>query len=543
MKKRYAIVLGAVLAAVFSCAKEQGTDVVKQKMTFRVNTEETVDASVKAALDGSLNVTFAAGDKISVFDGTSNNAFEAASSGSAVEFTGSAAAAEVYNVLSPYDADATISGNVITATVPKVQTAVLNGVDPKALVAVARTTNKGEIHLKNVVGLLKVQVNTANAVREIQVTPTNYGIAIAGTIDITTPSSSEEVPVYDLNASAEKVTCVTLVPSTGDEFLAVGTYYIGILNKTYEGGLTVGYVQANGTLRGRKGTSDAQVVRSKILSVGALGDGVGAGYSLYSGNGNAIFPTGPDVNLIWKKLAGHSDYTSATFYYDDTVIKQIELKVNTLDGSAGTASQTGASPHPIFAILRDGVLTLYTPASKAQLSGGAGARNMFRGFKGLTAVDFKNILIGNTTTLARLFHDCISLEEVDLTTLDVTNVKSMGWMFYNCTNLKKVDLTGWNTNKVDNSAGDPEYGYRAMFNGCQNLKELKLGAGFVQNDGVNNVNMYTDAGRQTSIDAGGVDEKKCQLYCSQAYYDYVSSSAGQTATAFNPARFVLHVVE
>ena len=39
MKKRYAILLSAVLALAFSCAKEQGTDVVKQKMTFRVNAE------------------------------------------------------------------------------------------------------------------------------------------------------------------------------------------------------------------------------------------------------------------------------------------------------------------------------------------------------------------------------------------------------------------------------------------------------------------------------------------------------------------------
>ena len=117
----------------------------------------------------------------------------------------------------------------------------------------------------------------------------------------------------------------------------------------------------------------------------------------------------------------------------------------------------------------------------------------------------------------------------------------MGWMFYNCTNLKRVNLTGWDTSHVDNSAGDPVWGFRAMFNSCPNLQELRLGSGFTQPDGVNNTNMFTDAARQTSINAAGDDAKKCQLYCSQAYYDYLYSSTGQTATQFNPARFVLHV--
>ena len=188
--------LSAVLALAFSCAKEQGTDVVKQKMTFRVNAEETLDPSVvKAALDASRNVTFAIGDQISVFDGVSNNPFEATAAGSAVEFSGSATTAEVYNVLSPYDAEATIAGNVITATVPKVQTAVLNGADPRALVAVARTTDKGEIHLKNVVGLLKVTFPNNTQVNEIQVAAgPNGDVAIAATIDLTTPTATDEVP-------------------------------------------------------------------------------------------------------------------------------------------------------------------------------------------------------------------------------------------------------------------------------------------------------------------------------------------------------------
>ena len=532
MKKRYAIMLSAVLALAFSCAKEQGTDVVKQKMTFRVNAEETLDPSVvKAALDASRNVTFAIGDQISVFDGVGNNPFEATSAGSAVEFSGSATAAEVYNVLSPYDAEATIAGNVITATIPKVQTAVLNGADPRALVAVARTTDKGEIHLKNVVGLLKVTVPNNNQVKEIQVAAgPNRNVAIAGTIDITTPATSEEVPTYTLNATAEKVTCVSLVPEVGEEYLAAGTYYIGVLNKTYEGGLTVAYLtneESKDLLRAKTGASDAVVERSKVLNLGSLVAGAGQ-YVKYTGN--AILPAGPDVLLIWKKMA---DPSVTVFHADDNIITRIEVVTNTLDGGAGTNSHTGVSTHPIHAILRGGRLTLYTRATTLQLAGGSGATNMFRALKKLETVDFSNIVIGNCPTMQRMFRDCTNLQEVDLSSLNTTNVTAMDEMFYQCNNLKRVILSGFNVNKVNT--------FYLMFLECRNLQYVNLGTEFMPSGTANVSRMWDAAAQQTSIDAGEDVEKKCQLYCSQGYYDSVKETIA--TTYFNKARFNFHPLD
>jgi len=532
MKTRYAFVAGVLAAALVSCEKQQDAP-LQQKMTFCVTAEQTLDPSaVKAALDADRKVTFAVGEKISVFDGVANNPFEATTAGTSVNFTGSAASAATYNILSPYDAEATIAGNVITATVPKVQTAVLNGADPKALVAVARTTDTGEIHLKNVVGLLKVTVNTANAVREIQVAAgATRNVAIAGTIDITTPATSAEDPVYTLNATAEKVTCVSLVPPTGDDFLAVGTYYIGVLNKTYEGGLTVGYIQADGTLRARTGASDAVMQRSHVLNLGNLGDGYGAGYSLVSSTGNAIFPAGPDVLLIWKKLANPS---VAAFHTDDNTITRIEIKTNTLDGGAGVNSHTGPSPHPIFAILREGVLTLYTRASKAQLAGGAGATNMFRSLKKLETVDFSNVLIGNCTTLQRMFREC-GIQEVDLSSLDTKNVTNMSEMFFNCSNLKKVNLTGWKTTSVTSTAN--ENGFAWMFLNATNLEELRLGDDFSITTGGNTTRMFESASQAVS----GRGEK-CKLYCAESFWNGLVAvcdpgDSMDPTTKFNKARF------
>lgn len=532
MKTRYAFVAGVLAAALVSCEKQQDAP-LQQKMTFCVTAEQTLDPSaVKAALDANRKVTFAVGEKISVFDGVANNPFEATTAGTSVNFTGSAASAATYNILSPYDAEATIAGNVITATVPKVQTAVLNGADPKALVAVARTTDTGEIHLKNVVGLLKVTVNTANAVREIQVAAgATRNVAIAGTIDITTPATSAEDPVYTLNATAEKVTCVSLVPPTGDDFLAVGTYYIGVLNKTYEGGLTVGYVQADGTLRARTGASNAVMQRSHVLNLGNLGDGYGAGYSLVSSTGNAIFPAGPDVLLIWKKLANPS---VAAFHSDDNTITRIEIKTNTLDGGAGVNSHTGASPHPIHAILRGGVLTLYTRANKIQLAGGAGATNMFRSLKKLETIDFSNVLIGNCTTLQRMFREC-GIQEVDLSSLDTKNVTNMSEMFFNCSNLKKVNLTGWKTTSVTSTAN--ENGFAWMFLNATNLEELRLGDDFSITTGGNTTRMFESASQAVS----GRGEK-CKLYCAESFWNGLVAvcdpgDSMDPTTKFNKARF------
>lgn len=529
--------LSAVLALAFSCAKEQGTDVVKQKMTFRVNAEETLDPSVvKAALDASRNVTFAIGDQISVFDGVGNNPFEATSAGSAVEFSGSATTAEVYNVLSPYDAEATIAGNVITATVPKVQTAVLNGADPRALVAVARTTDKGEIHLKNVVGLLMVTVPNNNQVKEIQVAAgPNRNVAIAGTIDITTPATDADIPTYTLSEGAEKVTCVSLVPESGD-YLAAGVYYIGVLNKTFENGLTVAYLTNEGgvdLLRAKTGTVDAVVERSSVLNLGSLVAGAGQ-YVKYTGN--AILPAGPDVLNIWKKLANPS---VASWSADDNIITRIEVKTNTLDGGAGVNSHTGASTHPIHAVLRGGVLTLYTRAVNVQMPGGStGATNMFRALKALKTLDFSPVVMGGCTVVKRMFRECIALEEVDLSSLVSGNVTNMCEMFLSCSSLKHVNISGLGATMVTGSTA--EDGFYRMFSGCVKVESMHLNSAFLPGDGVGVTDMFYDVARLREN-----PEVQAKMYCSDAVWDWLNTGLVEgvnATTGFNKFRFA-HIVE
>ena len=318
--------------------------------------------------------------------------------------------------------------------------------------------------------------------------------------------------------------------------LAAGTYYIGVLNKTYEGGLTVAYLtneESKDLLRAKTGTSDAVVERSKVLNLGSLVAGAGQ-YVKYTGN--AILPAGPDVLLIWKKMA---DPTVTAFHTDDNTITRIEVVTNTLDGGAGTNSHTGASAHPIHAVLRDGVLTLYTRAVNVQMPGGStGATNMFRSLKKLQTIDFSHVVIGSCTILKRMFRECTALEEADLSSLVTENVTNMCEMFFACAGLKRVNLSGLGATKVVGNT--TEDGFYRMFNGCVKIEKMYFGNNFLPADGVKVNDMFYDVARlrdDTSIQA--------KIYCSDATWTWLTTGLVEgvhPTTGFNIYRFA-HITE
>lgn len=526
MRLKYVFVC-AVAILFAACAKEMSYVPKLSTKTVLVNGETTGEPAVRAVLNGDRNVVFSADDAISVFDGTANRKFTTTAGGATAAFSGEAADAATYYLLSPYQADASLSDGKITATIPAVQTAVKNGVDPAALVAVASAASLENVTLKNVVGLIKLEVTQANEVREIQIAgnAARNG-AIAGKV-IITPGDEPACALADTSPQG-KVTCVTLVPPTGKEFLETGIYYAAVLSKDYDG-MVIGYVTASNQLRGRSTSFTVPVKRSKVLNMGTIVAGA-SGYTLF--NNNAIFPGGPDVLLIWKKLANPS---VAAFHSDDNVITRIEVKTNSLDGGAGTNSHTGISPHPIHAILRDGVLTLYTRASKIQLAGGTGATNMFRSLKKLETVDFSNIVIGNCNTLQRMFRECSSLEEVDLSSLNTQNVTNMSEMFFQCAALKKVNLTGWKTTSVTSTAN--ENGFAWMFMNATNIEELRLGDDFSIATGGNTKRMF----EATSQAVSGRGDK-CMLYCTEGFWTGLVAvcepgNSTDPTTQFNKARF------
>lgn len=127
---------------------------------FRADYEEDVES--KTVLDGATAINWTNGEEIVVFDDVAGKlpAFTSLSSGATTTFSGSVSpTATEYFAMSPFQEDATIAENVISATIPQVQYAVEGGFDPRACLAVAYTTPaEDELNFKLAVAFLKVTI-------------------------------------------------------------------------------------------------------------------------------------------------------------------------------------------------------------------------------------------------------------------------------------------------------------------------------------------------------------------------------------------------
>ena len=136
MKISRIILAAACAATMFSCSKENLSDTQKVHLTFSVTSEPS---ALKAALNANA-VEFRAGDKIGVWDGTGMNCFETAAGGAHASFSGTAASAATYILISPYNDNYSVNGSVVTFSIPEIQVATPGSADPKALVSMAKVT-------------------------------------------------------------------------------------------------------------------------------------------------------------------------------------------------------------------------------------------------------------------------------------------------------------------------------------------------------------------------------------------------------------------
>ena len=523
--KKYIFVIAAIAALMVSCTKENNLG-QNGKLTFSV-TKEAI-GSTKAELSGT-NVNFAAGDKISVFAGLTNHEFTTTAGGSTATFTSGESVAELENylVLSPYNADATrvdVGSMQVRITIPSEQVATPGGVDPKALISAGIATGTGSVELKNAVGLVKIVVPDGLTVKTIQVAGGKAAtIAIAGEFNFNAENGALAIP--DVKKTTQ---IITLVPKEGDDVIAPGTYYVAVRPKTtYDAGFMVAYVNGSNQLCKRSTATALDIIRSHIVPVGSLGD---SGYTPVSGT--AVLRMFGDYGNPWqftgliKYMAGGSGTASA----DDNVVKKIIFKSHAIipnekKTSAGTVS-SGAGTESIFTYIDGDVVYVCTEASKITLN--ATSSNLFRNFLALEEVIFDDVDTQAGASFEYMFRNDTKLKKVDFGNADFSKVTNFSYMFYTgASALEYVNLGGTATTSATTM--------QSMFNNNQNLKHLDLGANFTL--AATHTNMFLDAARQTSIDASGDDAKKCQLYCSQAFYDDVRVNEA----TFNAARFFLHV--
>ncbi len=525
---------------MFSCMKENPLGPQKVNLTFNVANEPSASddpSASKAALDGNA-VEFEAGDRIGVWDGSSMNCFTTVAGGANASFSGTAATAATYILISPYSENYSIKGSVVTYSIPEIQVATPGSADPYALVSMAKVSGtSGEAALYNCVGLVKVTVPDGLTVKEIHVGGGKGATAgICGTFTFNT--NTQTVGLDDPNSMR---TSITLVPQAGQSVIAPGTYYVAVRPFTYETGLALAYVNADNQLCKRTTATAVSVARNHIRPVGSLNTA-----DFVANTGTAVLRMSGDENQFTgrvKKLAGGTG--SAT--EDNTTIEHAVIKAHTLfDGNFNNDNNvvsSGKGNTNIFAYVKENTLYVCTEAPKIQLQ--YASSYLFRNFKNLKTVTFNNVDAEESpsatqlTTFDRMFSGCTNLESVDFGDCDFSNVANIQFMFENCPNLKVARFGKTYTTSLQYC--------KAVFSGCTWMTELNLGPNFTIShisDKTQCNNMFYNTAKDSNAAAGADVSKKCRLYMSQAEYDAARYDQGGVCanSALVPARFWLNPV-
>ena len=160
--------------------------------------------------------------------------------------------------------------------------------------------------------------------------------------------------------------------------------------------------------------------------------------------GKAILDRGGDVNEIIKQ----SIHPKMLASEKDSVIIRIVLQTASSSTEGVRVDDKRISEAPVYAVVKDGILTLSTPAD--QIWTGQEGAFLFSGLTQLKAIE--NIQALNTSNakyLGEMFKGCASLESLDLSSFRGDKLISIDGMFYGCKKLSKVDLSSCaSANKV-----------------------------------------------------------------------------------------------
>ncbi len=504
----------ACAASMFSCMKEDMLETNHRvSLTFNVANESSAS---KATLNENA-VEFQAGDQIGVWDGTSMNCFETAAGGANASFSGTAASAASYILVSPYNENYSVNGSVVTYSIPDVQVATPGSADPNALVSMAKVIGSGEVTLYNCVGLIKVVVPDGLVVKEIQVGGGKGStVGICGSFTFNTINQA----LNYVDAGSMR-TSITLVPQAGQNIIAPGTYYIAVRPNTYAG-LTLAYVNADNQLCKRTTANSVAVERNHIRPVGSLNT---TNYTAVTGRATLRYAgASPQFTGLIKKLAiGSNEDLAASV--TDNVIKKIVFRAHKLPYKAGgTNIQNG--PNSDIAILAwiDGdTAYIYTEAPIITLYGSDtnNSADLFRDFAALEEVSFNDVNTMANTSISYMFRNDTKIKKVDFGNADFSNVKDYSFMLANCGKLEYLSFGETSTLATANMT-------KALKN-ANGLKYLYFGKNFSLPSN-NNTEFMTGTAQLSA---------PCDLYCSQDMYDAL---VGTTSAGFNSSYFTYHAL-
>lgn len=357
------LVLGTLLLS--SCSKDEmpsedeipadtdsSLNAGKVKMEFKAG-NDPVSRTVLVDGDDENKVNWEANDTISLFDPNSNNIFTTSDGGASVTFTGSAKDGQsTYYALYPYNAEATISGSIITTTLPAEQTARPGSFANMLNPSVAKSGSDKTLNFKNACAVVKFTLGSVPDSKNIvkAMFRGNNEEALAGPIQI---DASLATPVANVQTDFAG-TEVTL----NGEFTSGKTYYFVTVPTELTSGLTLVFYDGNNHEWKKIGQKSTTLTAGRILNLGEVipGDFVPSQgyeiindvYHIYNADGLIKWATQNDAkssNVIlqadidmsgkkWTPIgSGMSTGYSGDFDGNGKYIKN--LKVNVTAGNAG----------------------------------------------------------------------------------------------------------------------------------------------------------------------------------------------------------------
>lgn len=250
---KFSLLAVAAMAAA-SCAKEiaqETPDINANLVEVTLTATGESGEDTKAVFSGYPKIAWEGNEQISLLGtNTGNQKLTANGKGHQTTFTGYADVTDdIYYAVYPYDATASVTedGKIANVTVPAVQTATAGSFDPKAYIAVAKSTDKESLYFKAVGAFIKFQLEDAENVKSVTVVSnTGKNMACTGNISFNDDGGISHGSPYTNSATSVKM--------IGD-FVSGKAYFMVVRPQPYDGGITVYIEYKDGTVLSRKGES------------------------------------------------------------------------------------------------------------------------------------------------------------------------------------------------------------------------------------------------------------------------------------------------
>ena len=258
----------AAIVSFASCSSEDNNiaenDDNTKVMTFTATQEDNAPATRTAISSTNKKaIVWKSGDQISVFDGSENNQFtlKSGEETNSATFEGTAASANTYTAVYPYQSGATLSGKTVNnVTLKATQTATEGSFDKTTALMMAQG-NSTNLAFKNAVGYVKVTPNFDCS--KIELKAFNNSVVLAGTGKL---SYNNGEPKLDLSSAPTKDYAITLKGS----ILSGKSYYIAVPPVTLKAGWTIKFKATDGKEYSRMGKKDITFTRNKVTNLGTF---------------------------------------------------------------------------------------------------------------------------------------------------------------------------------------------------------------------------------------------------------------------------------